>query len=90
MNFQVDEYPAFSPDLNPIEHVWVELKKRLQEQYPKIGETPGGKDKVKQRLAEILPLIWETIPEEFFEKLWRSMPDRVEAIIKAKGWYTKY
>lgn len=90
MGFQVDEHPASSPYLNPIEYVWVELKKRLQEQYPKISETPGGKEKVRQRLAEVLPLVWDTIPEEFFEKLWRSMPSRVDAVIKAKAWYTKY
>jgi transposase len=90
IGFDIEEHPPYSPDLNPIEHVWVELKKRLQIQYPKIGETPGGPEKVKQRLAEVLPLVWETIPEEFFENLWRTMPHRVEAVIKAKGWYTKY
>lgn len=45
---------------------------------------------VKKELAKILPLVWETIPEEFFEKLWKSMSDRVAAVIEAKGWYTKY
>jgi hypothetical protein len=53
-------------------------------------ETRGGQQVVKRRLREILPQVWETIPPEFFEKLWRSMPQRVEAVIQAKGWYTKY
>ncbi|KAH0614584.1 uncharacterized protein H6S33_000220 [Morchella sextelata] len=66
------------------------LKKRLQIQYPQIKDTPGGPDKVRERLAEVLPLVWDTIPEEFFEKLWRSMPDRVAAVIEAREWYTKY
>ncbi|RPA92629.1 hypothetical protein L873DRAFT_1859594, partial [Choiromyces venosus 120613-1] len=30
---QLVEYPPYSPDLNPIEYVWVELKKHLQDQY---------------------------------------------------------
>ena len=59
-------------------------------QYPRIGDTPGGKEVVKKRLAQVLPLIWETIPEEFFEKLWKSMPDRVAAVLKARGGYSKY
>jgi hypothetical protein len=89
-DIEVEDHPPYSPDLNPIEHVWVELKKRLQQQYPKIGDTKGGKEAVKKRLAEVLPLVWETISEEFFEKLWRSMPNRVAAVVEAKGWYTRY
>lgn len=68
----------------------MELKKRLQQQYPRIGETRGGKETVKKKLVEVLPLVWDTIPDEFFEKLYKSMPSRVEAVIQAKGWYTKY
>ena len=49
-----------------------------------------GTEKIKKKLVEVLPLVWDSILEEFFEKLWRSMPDRVEAVIAAKGWYTKY
>jgi len=43
-----------------------------------------------KRLVEVLPLVWETIPEEFFEKLWKSMPGRVAAVLEAKGGYIKY
>ena len=49
-----------------------------------------GKEVVKKKLAEVLPLVWDTIPEEFFEKLWKSMPARVAAVLEAKGGYTKY
>jgi len=28
--------------------------------------------------------------EAYFEKLWKSMPDRVVAVINAKGWYQRY
>ena len=27
----LEEQPPYSPDLNPIKHVWVELKKRLHQ-----------------------------------------------------------
>jgi len=37
-----------------------------------------------------LPKIWEELPQSVFEKLWKSMPDRVQAVIDAKGWYTHY
>ena len=86
----LEDHPPLSPDLNPIEHAWVELKRRLHKQYPDILNTPGGPERVRDRLAEVLPLVWETIPESVFEKLWKSMPSRVAAVIEARGWYTKY
>jgi len=43
---------------------------------------------VKARLPEVLPEIWENIQEAYFEKLWKSMPNRVAAVLDAKGWYT--
>jgi len=66
---EVVEHSPYSPYLNPIEHAWVELKKRLHQQYPRIGDTPEGKGAIKKGLAQVLPVVWETIPEEFFEKL---------------------
>jgi len=86
----LEDHPPLSPDLNPIEHSWVELKRRLYLQYPDILDTRGGPDRIRQRLAVVLPLVWATIPDSFFEKLWRSMPSRVAAVIDAKGWYTRY
>lgn len=83
---ELTKHPPCSPNLNTIEHVWGKLKKRLQIQYPDIASTLGGPQKVKEKLAKALPLVWDTIPSEFFEQLWRSMPDRVQAVIAAKGW----
>ena len=62
----------------------------MHQQSPRIGDTLGGKEAVWKRLAQVLPLVWETILEECFEKLWKSMPNTVAAVLEARGSYTKY
>lgn len=80
--FHVMTWPAQSPDLNPIEHLWHHLKRRLAEyEVP-----PRGMMEVWERVeAE-----WNKIEPEVCQNLIESMPRRVEAVIKAKGGYTKY
>jgi len=58
--------------------------------YPDLINYPGGLNKVKAKLAEVLPHCWEKIPSKQFKALWGSMPLRVQAVIDAKGWYTRY
>jgi hypothetical protein len=85
------DWPPYSPDLNPIEHVWMRLKEGLHRRFPDIADTPGGPENMRRRLAEVLPEIWEKdIEGDFLEQLWESMPQRVTAVIEARGWYTKY
>ena len=81
-DFIVMKWPAQSPDINPIEHLWWYLKRRLAEY-----ETPPSG---LQELWERCEKEWERIPKEVCQNLIESMPRRVEAVLKAKGGYTKY
>ena len=75
-------WPAQSPDLNPIEHLWGFLKRKLSEhKHP-----PSG----IHELLERIQMKWEEIAVEECQKLIESMPRRVQAVLKAKGGYTKY
>jgi hypothetical protein len=40
--------------------------------YSGLKDTTGGLEKVKKRLTEVLPKVWNSIEPEFFESLWRS------------------
>jgi len=76
----LSDWPAQSPDLNIIEHVWAKLKKNI------IGAYPKNKDE----LWEILQEEWQKIDASYIVKLYESIPRRLEAVIKRKGLYTKY
>ena len=81
-NIEVLGWPAQSPDLNPIEHLWEHVKKELRK-YP---EPPKGVHELWDRVAKE----WEAIKPEVCQNLIESMPRRIEAVIKAKGGHTKY
>ena len=76
------KWPAQFPDLNPIEHLWNHLKRKLGEHE----EPPRGMIELWERTAKE----WNAIPKEVVQNLIESMPRRVEAVIEAKGGYTKY
>ena len=84
------EWPPYSPDLNPIEHVWVYLKENLHKYYPEFINMSGNPSTIKPKLADAIIHCWELLDPAILENLAKSMPRRVRAVIEAKGWYTKY
>ena len=80
----------YSRDLNPIEHVWPILNKNLHDHYLDLATMKGAAAKIEAALVPALKHHWEMIEPSVFENLARTMPNRVRAVIEAKGWYTKY
>lgn len=76
------KWPALSPDMNPIEHMWDHLKQRVRARNP----APSTIDELKRALLEE----WENIPQDFIKNLIRSMRNRMRAVIKARGGNTNY
>ena len=83
-------WPPYSPDLNPIEHIWWILKKRVFEMFPDIMNDKSETEHARQQLESALQAAWDTIDQSQFDCLYQSMPSRIEACIKANGWHTKY
>ena len=79
------EWPASSPDMNPIEHLWAALKLELHRRFPDTKNLPGAPAAVQQVLEERLLAVWADIGPEVMSTLVESMPRRVAALIEAEG-----
>jgi transposase len=79
-DIRVLNWPAQSPDLNPIEHLWEIMFKHLQ------GANPSNKDALWAHLQNI----WNDISPATVQNLISSMPRRIKSVIKSRGGQTKY
>uniref|UniRef100_A0A3Q3JGX1 Tc1-like transposase DDE domain-containing protein n=1 Tax=Monopterus albus TaxID=43700 RepID=A0A3Q3JGX1_MONAL len=76
----VMEWPAQSPDLNPIENLWGDIKNVVSEAKPRNAE----------ELWNVVQLSWAGIPVHRCQKLVDSMQHRCEAVLRNSGYTTKY
>ena len=79
---QVMDWPAQSPDLNPIEHLWQQLKQRLAS----YENPPQGINELWERVERE----WEEIDAGVCQKLIEGLPKRVLEVYRAKGGYTTH
>jgi transposase len=79
---EVLDWPAQSPDLNPIEHLWEYVKRKLAD----YDAAPTSMYALWERLEKE----WSAIPASVCKDLISSMPRRVKAVLAAKGGYTRY
>jgi transposase len=86
---EIIKWPAYSPDLNPIENLWKLLKERICNRYPELADLPKSAYS-KQLLCDASVELWDEFEEELFETLILSMTARLQAVVASRGWYTKY
>lgn len=77
------KWPAYSPDLNPIEMVWNKMKDWIQDQYEDTLITYNP-------LREAVAAAWEAVEEDYLEELLATMPARCQAVIDADGLQTRW
>ena len=74
--------PIMSPDLNPIHHVWDMLGRRMQDREPPVQNI--------RQLEAALHREWQQLSQQDIRRLTGGMRRRVEAVIQARGGYTRY
>ncbi len=74
------DWPANTPDLNPIENLWGIVKRKM------IDTRPNNADDLKAAIKAT----WASIKPEKCHRLIASMPRRIDAVIHAKWGPTKY
>lgn len=80
--YEVLIWPSQSPDMNPIEHIWYQVKVALQ----KYDTHAKSVNELWERFQDE----WNKISKERCLAVIESMPRRLEAVVRAKGWPTKY
>ena len=80
-NVKLLDWPAKSPDLNPIEHVWDLLKRRVRQlrQYRTLGQ-----------LQHDVNQIWRQITQPTNQNYICSMRQLCRAVTDANGGHTRY
>lgn len=86
---EIMDWPPYSPDLNPIENLWKLLKDQIIQSHPEF-KTMKDNDETMAHLIRCAKEAWEDLAPELLNKLAEGMQKRVDAVLKAKGWYTKY
>ena len=78
-HIEVIPWPARSPDLNIIEHVWSKLKDGLKKSYQSVED-----------LESDVKSSWNNLDLEYIKTLYKSMRHRIQAVIDEEGGPTEY
>jgi hypothetical protein len=74
------DWPAWSPDLNPIEELWNDLKRRVYGRHPRTMED----------LERFITEEWAATDLAFITRICRNMPHRLQAVIANNGHKVPY
>ena len=80
-NINTLDWPARSPDLSPIEHLWDILGRRARANHDVTSI---------RAMKRALQIEWQAIPQVQIKTLIRSMRKRCTACIRAQGGHTQY
>ena len=81
-NVAVLPWPSKSPDLNPVEHLWDDLDRRVRQRQPQPQSL--------QQLVNALQEEWNNILQQAIRTLISSISRCCQAVIDSRGGHTRY
>jgi len=84
------KWPPYSPDMNPIETVCAQVTSLFERLYPGLSNSKYTGWTLRMGIQEGVEHCWELLDSEYSENRAKSMPERIKAVIDAKGWYTRF
>jgi len=70
-------HPPNSPDLNPIENIWGHIKNIIAKDYSDISS--------EEEMMRIVLRLWMDFTDNQWDNLIRCMPDKMRAVVAARG-----
>ena len=70
-------HPPNSPDLDPIDIVWADMKDIIAKDYSEVSSV--------QELKRIVQMLWDDYPDDKRDSLIESMPDKMRKVVAARG-----
>jgi hypothetical protein len=65
------------------------MKEWIHQHYSNLQDI-GDSQEALDKLARVIIEVWEAIPQDTINYLIRSIDYRMNTVLAAKGWYTKY
>lgn len=78
-------WPAQSPDMNPIEHVWDLIGRKIRDGPDPLPDLMSVENAVMREWSNGGPM-----SQEFVDRLIESIPRRISTVIAAKRGHTRY
>ena len=85
-NVEVMPWPAYSPDLNPIENVWAQMQRKVYQRM-RLGVRLRNQNDLSNLARRCF---YESCSKEYLKKLYLSLPKRIAHVSEGKGMRTKY
>lgn len=79
------KWPAYSPDLNPIENVWFLLDNAKNEELARLSKLEQQLPRNKKEMFDLLKRCWNALDNNIVIKIVNSFKNRLEKVVLNKG-----